>query len=84
MVKDHTLLKFAGNINQADQSLSLRLTEGSIREIVRLIPDVWLDEELIFSSRADHREAYVTYLLNRLEQSSIFVEEAIHAYKKLV
>ena len=84
MIKDHTLLKFASGLNEADLALRSRLTEPTIREIVNLVPDVWLDEEAIFSSRDDHREAYVKYLLNRLQQSSIFVEEAINAHTKLV
>lgn len=84
MIKEHTLLKFAGKIDEADKTLQPCLTEKIIREIVDFIPEVWLDEESVFSRRADHREAYTAYLLTRLEQASIFVEEAINAHAKLV
>jgi len=60
------------------------LHEGLIREIVAAIPDVWLGPESIFADRPAHREAYVRYLLSRLEASDVFVEEAIRAQAKLV
>ena len=84
LIKDHTLISFASKLREADTALRPQLTPIVIRDIINLIPDEWLNHEPDFASPAEHREAYVEYLLNRLEVSSIFVEEAINAHAKLV
>lgn len=84
LIKDHTLISLASRLREADASLASRLTPALLHEIIDLIPAVWLGQEERFASQADHREAYVTYLLSRLEASAIFVEEAIHAHAKLI
>lgn len=78
-VKDHVLLPFANRLIEADAALRQRLASGVIRNIVSLIPDEWLGDEPLFADSAEHREAYVQYLLARLEAAPIFVEEAIRA-----
>lgn len=83
MIKDHTLIPFAGRLTEADTSLRPHLTQKVLRHIVGLIPDEWLDIEPSFATPQEHRDAYVAYLLSRLETSS-FVEEAIDAYSKSV
>jgi len=83
-IKDHTLLSFASTLTEADATLSAQLTTTIIRDIVHLIPEPWLDQEPQFADPAEHREAYIAYLLSRLAVSSIFVEEAQHARHKLV
>ncbi|MBN1219185.1 MAG: aminotransferase class I and II [Anaerolineae bacterium] len=80
-IKDHTLISLATNLREVDQMLRPRLTPEVIREVVNMIPDEWLGQEAAFASQPEHREAYVTYLLNRLDASSVFVEEAINAHK---
>lgn len=84
LVKDHTLLTFADQLQAADNSLRSRLTPSLFRDIIDMIPDEWLNGESTFSSTAEHRDAYISYLLSRLENSAIFVEEAIDARQKLV
>jgi len=84
LVKDHTLLAFAANLLGADARLRARLTPEFVRQIVDLIPDQWLDHDSSFAGFTEHRQAYIDYLLNRLEASSIFVEEALRARTKLV
>ncbi|MGL5062234.1 MAG: HipA family kinase [Microcoleus sp.] len=78
-VKDHVLLPFAGNLQAADSKISSQLTADSIERIVKLIPDAWLVENSPFSGTSEHRDAYLNYLLNRLEQPRTFLEEAISA-----
>jgi hypothetical protein len=72
-VKDHILLALAGEIEQADDELSHKLTAGVLREIVRLIPDEWLDNP------SEQREIYFDFLTNRLAAPRAFVKEAIDA-----
>lgn len=83
-IKDHTLISFASTIREVDQVLHPRLTRTLIRDIVNLVPGEWLGQESSFVSQAEHREAYMTYLLSRLEASTIFVEEAINAHHQLI
>lgn len=84
LIKEHTLLPLASNLRQAHAALHPRLTPAVVARIVNLIPDPWLDNEPAFASRAEHREAYLTYLLRRLEAAPIFVEEAVNAHLKSV
>ncbi len=48
------------------------ITPEVIRNIVALIPDAWLTGESAFSSNGEHREAYVRYLVRRLEAPRLF------------
>ncbi len=84
LIKEHTLLSFASTLLEADAVSQTRLTPAALSRIVNLIPDTWLDGEPYFTSHAEHRQAYLTYLLSRLEASHLFVEEARHARTKFV
>jgi hypothetical protein len=83
-IKDHILLRFADALPAADAELSQLLTAERIRAIVELIPDMWLEGEQRFATPAEHRAAYVEYLLSRLEGPRAFVEEALDARAKLI
>jgi hypothetical protein len=83
-VKDHILLPTAGNLNEIDATLSVRLTPQLIGEIVNLIPDAWLAADSPFESAAETRQAYAEYLSLRLEPPRLFVEEAERVRASLV
>jgi hypothetical protein len=83
-IKEHVLLQFADALEQADEHLSARLTSDLIRGIVAQVPDEWLGHQPEFASQQAHREAYVTYLLRRLETPHTFIEEALRARSVLV
>ncbi len=68
----------------ADATSHRLLTPALLGEIISTIPDSWLDNEAGFASSDEHRAAYVSYLVDRLQGSRIFVEEAIHARAQLV
>jgi hypothetical protein len=72
-IKDHILLKFAGEIEKIDAELTAKLTPEVLRSIVALIPDDWLNDA------EKTREIYLDFLLNRLETPREFVKEAIDA-----
>ena len=78
-IKDHVLLRFASALETVDAKMTERLTPDIIERIVKLIPDAWLVTDSPFSESNQHRDAYGEYLLNRLELSHVFLEEAIHA-----
>lgn len=78
-IKDHVLLPFAQDLEKADEVLKKTITEETIKSIVSIIPNEWLDEddpEIV-------KEVYNGFLINRLNHSSIFLKEALHAAAKL-
>jgi hypothetical protein len=77
MIKDHVLLPFAGSLPEADSKMAAQITPEIIGGIVKLIPDGWLIGGS--SSGGQHRDAYIEYLLSRLEPPRFFLKEAIDA-----
>jgi hypothetical protein len=78
MVKDHVLLPYASELEQADGIFKNILKPGLIEDIVNLIPAEWL----AFDSAPDadaNRDVYKQFLLNRIAHSHIFVKQAQHA-----
>lgn len=70
LIRNHVLLRAASRIEDVDAELAKALTEAVIGGIVDRVPDAWL---------ADAREAYRSYLVERLRAPRTFVEEAIRA-----
>jgi hypothetical protein len=86
MIRDHVLLPFTSllPLREIDSKMTERITPDIIRGIVKLIPDAWLTAEFRasdspFGGPAEHRDAYIEYLLSRLEAPHEFLEEAIRA-----
>ena len=80
LIKDHVLLPFASEIAQVDDPMVAVLTPQRLTAIVQLIPDVWLQDEPTFASKAEHRAAYLTYMQRRLEAPRAFALEAARAH----
>lgn len=78
-VKDHVLLPWATDIEQADSDFKAILTEDVIRDIVDIVPDAWLEDDTY--SVSEKREVYVQFLLMRLTASDNFIKEANNARK---
>lgn len=83
-IKTHVLLQYASQIPAADARLRPLLTPEKLQDILAQIPDEWLVPEQGINSPAEMREAFLTYLVSRLENSNIFVEEAVNARTKLL
>jgi hypothetical protein len=79
LIKEHILLPFAGTIEAADAAMTALITEEVIKGIVDLVPDDWMSDHSPFSTIAENRQAYVTYLTRRLDAPRNFVEEALRA-----
>jgi len=79
MIKEHVLLRFASALPEVNSKMVECLTPDIIEGIVKLIPDAWLVEGSPFSRSDQHRDAYIEYLLSRLELRHVFLEEAIRA-----
>ncbi len=76
-VKDHVLLKYAGDLQAADARAREMITEPFIDEVIAAIPSDWLLEE-------EDRIVYGNFLKIRLRNSGIFVKEAEDARKALI
>ena len=83
-VKDHILLPWAKEIANAAKVAHERLTETVLREIVDLVPDAWLEAIPGGISASDRRAGYMDFFTRRLEDSTVFEEEAIRAQSRLV
>ncbi len=83
-IKEHILLPFAAGLRESDARLSACLTPAKIGNIVAMVPDAWLSGPSPFNSREEWRSAYVQYLVRRLTEPHLFVEEAIRARSLLV
>jgi hypothetical protein len=82
-VKDHVLLPWATELEKADKEIREILTPAIIESVTSVIPDEWLISESA-PSASDNRNVYQQFLTNRLEHSSIFLKQAIHAREALI
>jgi hypothetical protein len=79
LVKDHTLLRFANDLQAVDTKMAGLLAPDVIMDVVKLIPDAWLARDPSFGGDALRRDDYAKYLLRRLENRRVFLKEAIDA-----
>jgi hypothetical protein len=66
--QEHVLLPFAASLPEADATLSPMLTPETVRRVVKLVPDEWLNDEPGFEEAEVVRSAYVEYFSARLEE----------------
>lgn len=83
-IKDHVLLPQASELKAVDEEFRAKLTPESIREIVGLVPDEWLNDASNSMTAEERRQVYIQFLETRLAASEIFVNEAQNARKLLV
>ena len=83
LIKDHVLLPQASALETVDKEFRPLLSSERIKSIISLIPDEWL-EDGFFSTKEEHRQAYITFLEMRLKNSEIFINEAQNAREALI
>lgn len=83
-IKDHVLLPQAALLEDTDSQMQQRITPAVIRAIVSVIPDTWLQHADIDESPEAMREVYYRFLTGRMQQSAIFLNEAIHARTAII
>jgi hypothetical protein len=84
LIKDHVLLPQAKDLWEADQFFSSILSEEKLREIVEGLPEDWLRWQGSDETPEQIKEAYLKFLLLRLESSNIFTKEAENARQALI
>lgn len=82
-IKEHVLLPFASQLEQTEQWAHGLLTKEKIQTIVAMIPDTWLSTDLSISFN-EQRAVYEEFLCRRLQHSSIFLNQAIHARAAII
>lgn len=79
-IKDHVLLRRAGDLVEADTALSIRITPGVVKAAVDGLPDDLLTDPLMVDPALDDPDAlrarYVEALMTRLEGREAWVEGA--------
>ncbi|GGB00280.1 HipA family kinase [Puia dinghuensis] len=87
-VKDHVLLPRATQLGAVDSAFRSVLTPPVIEGIVGLLPDEWLSDSpanVSWGLSPDGiRAVYAQFLINRVANSTIFVNEALHARKAII
>lgn len=83
-IKDHVLLRWAGELAAADARHRSQLTVQVIEQAVSAVPDAWLNGRDAGAPAGVQRAAYVDYLLRRLDASQVFVQEALRARQALL
>jgi hypothetical protein len=82
-IADHVLLHTAGDLAAADARLRPRLDKAILTAIVESVPAEWLDEEEDeFIDLDEQRQAYLTYLLERLNGPRAWLTEATDARQR--
>ncbi|PKH69159.1 aminotransferase class I and II [Flavobacterium sp. ALD4] len=84
LIKDHVLLPQASMLQEADALFKTILTPETLRSIVNLIPEEWLDWQDTDESPDTIREVYLQFLSMRLNHSQIFIKEAQNARETLI
>ncbi len=87
-IRDHVLLPIAGDLEAADARLAPVLTEEALRDVLAAVPEALLmdapeGKAPPFETAEANREAYLRYLLARLEGPRAFAEEAVVAQERL-
>jgi hypothetical protein len=78
-IAQHVLLPFAGDLETADARLRARLSHATLEAVIDSLPDEWLGEEEVFAGADALRQAYITYLRERLDGPRTWLSEAISA-----
>lgn len=78
IIQQHILLGQAGDLEAVDSELRPRLTEPVLQSVVEAIPAEWLDDDA-----EAQKQAYMTYLLDRLNGPRLWLKEAEHARRRL-
>ncbi len=82
-VKDHVLLPFANDLEEANRLSKEQLTPEKISSIVNAIPEDWLQWKE-GASPGEIRDFYIQYLVERRKQSHHFLKEAQNAKETFI
>lgn len=83
-IKDHVLLKHASQVQEINDKYRGLFTADTIRGILDVIPDEWLVEEGRDLSPNEVREVYFQFLMRRLANSTMFLNQIENERKNII
>lgn len=83
-IKEHVLLPFADQLEEADDWFHNQIPDELLKYIVGLIPEDWLLTDTPFRNFEENRNAYIDFLTTRIHHSAKFVNYAQDARKTVV
>jgi hypothetical protein len=83
-VKDHVLLPYASELQKIDMELKEKISMRHIENIVELIPLSWLESMSANGTPEEIKEVYKRFLVYRLNNPGIFLNEALYARQSLI
>lgn len=83
-IKDHVLLPFADALLEVDAAFKQLLNENDFQQLVRLIPDGWLQNDSYEVKGSEARDGYFRFLWQRYQHSDKFLKAAIDARKAVL
>lgn len=83
-IRDHVLLPWATEMQEADGFFRHLITDELLKEITSSIPDAWLKDTVFNESPDEIKAAYFDFLTERLKHSAIFVKTAEDARSVVV
>lgn len=83
-VKDHVLLPYASELQKTDMELKEMISMRHIENIVELIPLGWLESMSANGTPEQIKEVYKRFLVYRLHNPGIFLNEALYARQSLI
>jgi len=81
-IGEHVLLPFAGDLESADRRLRPKLDPELLAHVVEDVPETWFAQDDEFADLVAQRQAYVTYLTERLNGARAWLAEAIAAQQR--
>src|SRR5690606_7771318 len=81
-IRDHILLPFASELASAHEEFRSRIDDETVASLIGSIPDSWLENANV--GVEESRGVYANYLSSRVENSEIFLKEALRAREALV
>lgn len=83
-VKDHVLLPLASELESADIHGREQITPAAVEEVISLIPENWLQALAGNGTPDEIRHVYRQFLLTRLADTRIFLNEALYARQAII
>jgi hypothetical protein len=75
-IKDHVLFPQATLLPEVDREFKSVLDEVFFKDLVNLIPEDWLQWHEVDMTSSEIREIYYDFLITRLKNSHLFIDEA--------
>ncbi|GAB3236329.1 aminotransferase class I and II [Algoriphagus aestuariicola] len=84
VVKDHVLLPWATELERVDAEMKAQISRELICRVLEMVPEEWILASRDTETAAEAREVYAAFLMKRMNNSSVFVNEAKDARKALI